>query len=526
MFEVLLSLMLLIILSSSYKLNRNQQFRVYRTLVFPCGYVVHFFFYPEKENPFKTFITSHFHISNTHTHTHRSGIGLEIADALKSLKEVELVGATSTSTTPTHCPYVFPKVYDDLPTLKQDTYLVERLISIINDEQIDVLFPGLDDATTFLSKHRYEIESSTGAKIMLPPHLAVQIARSKKLTYERFKDIPNVPVPKVYDRWRETISSLPYSVFLKPEKGQGSQGARRVDTPTELRVYANSITLPMVMEYLPGDEYTVDCFADRVQGLLFARARRRVRIRGGISVATEPMLIASSSSIDEGWVRTMATTIQQNLKMHGAFFFQVKKNSKGLPILMEIAPRIAGAMAMFRSFGVNLPLLTIYEAFRLPLKIMTPKTYDVKIMDKAYSNRYQVQGLDYDNVYVDLDDTLILREQIHTNLVRFLFQCVNRNKQIVLVTRSVKDPKQVLRQFRLFELFDRVLHIKDRSVAKSVVILRDMKESCLIDDDDEKERKSIFIDDSYKERRDVFENVGIPVFDLSMLNVLIDSLVL
>ena len=67
-----------------------------------------------------------------------------------------------------------------------------------------------------------------------------------------------------------------------------------------------------------------------------------------------------------------------------------------------------------------------------------------------------MKGLNYDTVYVDLDDTLVLRQQrVHTKLVRFLFQCFIANKQIVLVTRSKDDPNEVLRQIRLFELFDR-----------------------------------------------------------------------
>eukprot|EP00938_MAST-03A_sp_MAST-3A-sp1_P002158 g2158.t1 len=195
---------------------------------------------------------------------------------------------------------------------------------------------------------------------------------------------------------------------------------------------------------------------------------------------------------------------------------------------MEIAPRIAGAMAMFRSFGVNLPLLTIYEAFRLPVRILLPpSTYDVRIMDKAYSNRYEVKGLNYDTVYVDLDDTLVLRQQrVHTKLVRFLFQCFVTKKEIVLVTRSEDDPNEVLRQIRLFELFDRVLHVTDRAVMKSSVISRDLKETCGGDDKDEVTRSAIFIDDSFKERKDVLESVGIPVFDMGMLDVLIDPLIL
>ena len=83
----------------------------------------------------------------------------------------------------------------------------------------------------------------------------------------------------------------------------------------------------------------------------------------------------------------------------------------------------------------------------------------------------------------------------------------------------------MLRQIRLFELFDRVLHVTDRSVMKSSVISRDLKETCA-GDKDEENRSAIFIDDSFKERRDVLENVGIPVFDMGMLDVLIDPLIL
>ena len=262
-----------------------------------------------------------------------SGIGLEIADALKNLKEIELVGATSKSRIPTHCPYVFPTLYDDLPTLKSEERLRDRLIEIMNQERVDVLFPALDDATTFFAKHREEIEASTNARVMLPPKFAVRVARSKKKRTICLRMFPEVPVPKVYERWRQNAASLPYSVFLKPEKGQGSQGARRVDDPTQLRVYADSIKSPMVMEYLPGHEYTVDCFADRERGVLFVRARRRVRIRGGISVATVPLQVDSASEpIDnEPWVRTMATAIQRELKLHGAFFFSSQEECERLP---------------------------------------------------------------------------------------------------------------------------------------------------------------------------------------------------
>ena len=145
-------------------------YKIYRTLVFPCG----------------------------------SGIGLEIADALKNLKEIELVGATSKSRIPTHCPYVFPTLYDDLPTLKSEERLRDRLIEIMNQERVDVLFPALDDATTFFAKHRDEIEASTNARVMLPPKFAVRVARSKKRTTRGCWSTRTQSV----QRWRQRGPSL------------------------------------------------------------------------------------------------------------------------------------------------------------------------------------------------------------------------------------------------------------------------------------------------------------------------------
>ena len=55
------------------------------------------------------------------------------------------------------------------------------------------------------------------------------------------------------------------------------------------------LNAPIVCEYLPGEEYTVDCFSDREHGLLFAGARVRRRTRNGISVNTAP--VASRSAV-------------------------------------------------------------------------------------------------------------------------------------------------------------------------------------------------------------------------------------
>jgi len=204
---------------------------------------------------------------------------------------------------------------------------------------------------------------------------------------------------------------------------------------------------------------------------------------------------------------------------------------------MEVAPRIAGSMALFRFVGVNLPLLSIYEAFRRPVEILpldeAVSDYKLDIMDKAYVNRLAVRGLEtYRAVYVDLDDTLVRHgaQRLNTRLVRFLYQCVDRDMRIVLITRSkARDPTKILERYRLKQLFDRILHLTDPAATKSRAILSDMEEHLLPEDtscaehDDNVSSRAIFIDDSFRERRDVLRNVKIPVFDCSMISALLDD---
>ena len=114
---------------------------------------------------------------------------------------------------------------------------------------------------------------------------------------------------------------------------------------------------PIICEYLPGEEYTIDCFSDRERGLLFAGARRRRRIRNGIAVNTV------TEQLPEVW--GIAETIGNELRLRGAWFFQLERVSGGELTLLEVAPRIAGAMAAHRVMGVNVPLLSIFEHERL-----------------------------------------------------------------------------------------------------------------------------------------------------------------
>jgi hypothetical protein len=411
-------------------------------------------------------------------------IGLEIHRALRFCKEITLFSAGMDI--PNHAPFVFKRHYV-LPSIHEPMW-IEELNHVCDRHRIDFIYPAYDDVIVALAKNSDQILT----RVVSSPLQTCLITRSKSSTYHLFQGI--LPVPTVYE---EPHSVCEFPVFVKPDKGQGSEKTYLVSNRQELEVALSKDETAIVLEYLPGDEFTVDCFSDREKGLLFCGGRRRVRTKSGISMASTPFK-------DDRFAE-FARAISANLRIYGAWFFQLKKDRNNNYKLLEIAPRIAGTMALHRVMGINFPLLSIYEQDRVPITIITNRNSEVEI-ERAVTNRYR-HSISYDTVYIDLDDTLILNGKVNTEIVRFIFQCINQNISVKLLTKHEKDVAETLGRFRLSGLFDDVVHLK-REEQKSLYI---------------EKPTSILIDDSFSERKDVHEKCGIPTFDSSMIELLFDE---
>jgi hypothetical protein len=161
-------------------------------------------------------------------------------------------------------------------------------------------------------------------------------------------------------------------------------------------------------------------------------------------------------------------------------------------------------MAFHRVKGINFPLLSIYEQARVPVEIMLN---DVEVeLDRALVNRYR-HNINFLIAYVDLDDTLILNGKVNIMLIRFLFQCINQGKRIVLITRQKGDLRRTLSMHRLNGIFDEIIKVAPEASKADYI----------------KHKQAIFIDDSFSERKEVHARTGIKTFDSSMLEILLDD---
>lgn len=420
------------------------------------------------------------HIRNVLIFPAGTEIGLEIYAALKDCKEVNLYGAGQDLSN--HAKLLYSE-YHVLPSIHEENWL-DALACLCLRLKINYIFPAYDDVVVALSK----VKDRIPAVIIAPTMKVCEITRSKSLTYAILKKL--VRVPQVYER-QEEIKNFP--VFVKPDRGQGSYGVKKVSNVEELLSAIGKLPNPIISEYLPGEEYTVDCFSDRERGLLFAGARIRRRMRNGIAVNTQTVELPEAKEI--------AKKIGDRLSLYGAWFFQLKRAEDGELALLEVAPRIAGSMAAHRVIGVNFPLLCIYEHERLGFEIKTNKG-NIEL-DRSLKNRYK-HTVKFDTLYVDLDDTLIFKDKVNDEVIRLIYQCINNNKKVILITRHEKNLSETLSKYRLVSLFDEVIHVPPLEKKSSYI----------------KDSSSIFVDDSFSERLDVSIECNVPTFDVSMIELI------
>jgi hypothetical protein len=411
-------------------------------------------------------------------------IGLEIHNALRFVKDLNIIGLASVED---HSAFVYKNLDMSAPYIEDDD-LIPYLKKMIERYELGYIFPAHDEAVMKLTKYEKEL----GIKVIAPSAKTAEICRYKSKTYALLEESGFVPQTYLPNE----LSQNDYPVFIKPDKGQGSNGAMIVQTEQEL-LNTENLDDNIICEYLPGEEYTIACVSDHNHTLLYAGQRTRTRVKTGISVSSMDVPLDPT-------VKQMAQTISSKLEMSGAWFFQVKRDKHGQFKLLEVAARIAGSMGLHRNQGINFPLLSIYIKDKMEVGIIENRLSFQ--LDRAFISRYK-QNFDYEHVYIDFDDTILLDDKINPFMMHFLYQCKNKNIKIYLITRHNKIVEETLEKLHIAKsLFDTIIHITDQQKKSSFIL----------------ESKAIFIDDSFSERMDVHRKCGIPVFDLDSIESLID----
>lgn len=407
---------------------------------------------------------------------------LELHQSLRYNVNVKVFGASSVTD---HGALVYENFFGEVPFISESNF-IEKFNELIAENNIDIVIPTHDTVTLFFAENKAKINSI----IVCPDIAASSICREKSKTYQLFNDCDFVPT--LYSK--STVENFP--VFVKPNIGEGAKNTFLCSTQKMLDEVVDEINDLLICEYLPGKELTVDCFTNQKGALLFAGPRLRNRVQMGIA-------FNSSSYPLTAEIENIANTINNRINFSGLWYFQLKQDANGKYKLLEVSARVAGTMALYRMTGVNFALLSVYNALGKDVSILK-NNFDIEL-DRSLRNRY-ITNIVFNTVYIDYDDTIIVDNKVNDAAIQFIYQMINKGKEIILLTKHEGDLYEHLKKFRISSnLFDTIHHLKPEQNKIDFITKID----------------SIFIDNAFHEREQVLKNKGIAVFDVDAIECFI-----
>lgn len=263
-----------------------------------------------------------------------------------------------------------------LPKASEEDF-IEKVFTICQQNNIQVVLP-LVTRELFLFARAKEAFAQKGIHILVSSFEAIEIANNKAACYQ-FLQSKGIQVPQFHIA--NTKEEFIHAAFelghprcdfcFKPSISNGSRGFRivsdSIDESAQLfdhKPYNTYIAYPqalsilsskpfpqlLVTEYLPKEEYSVDCLAQNGKALLVV-PRLREKMVNGISV--------KGRFIEDTTIFDYCTRIIEAIGLHGNIGIQVRKNALGEPLLLEINPRVQGTIVAALGAGVNLPLLAV-----------------------------------------------------------------------------------------------------------------------------------------------------------------------
>ncbi|WP_066064564.1 ATP-grasp domain-containing protein [Neobacillus soli] len=257
------------------------------------------------------------------------------------------------------------------PDISGDEY-IGFCLEFCQQHHIDIFVPRKENV--LISKRLAEFEA-LGVKVLVCPDAKLmETMDNKAATYQSVAkrvpafSIPDYHVVNTIDGFKEAYERLKdkgHTVCFKPVVGEGANGFRVIKDQIEsinqlfhqgigYRIpyhYACEIlrqqeTFPdlMVLEFLEGREYSIDCVASPEK--LYA-AIPRMKGDGRVRELVESLELIE-----------MARKFHQEYQLPYVFNIQVKYN-KDVPKLLEINPRMSGGMHVSCLSGINIPYLAI-----------------------------------------------------------------------------------------------------------------------------------------------------------------------
>ncbi len=271
----------------------------------------------------------------------------------------------------------YAKGHITLPAGDDPSY-IETVLVAAKKAKIDTIIP-LTDAELLPLANNLDLFSKEGIKIPISSPSALEIATNKMklftfLTQEHLGQCEYY-LANSLEAFQTAIKKLGFpnkAVCFKPSIAWGSRGFRIIDPNVDqytllmkekpnstfitydqiLAILQTAKPFPelLVMEYLPGEEYTVDILIHKGE-IKYIVPRLRLKMTNGIT--TEGIVVQNNDIID------LSKKIVAKLHLDYAVGIQFKYDAQKVPKVLEINPRLQGTTVISHGAGVNIPYYTL-----------------------------------------------------------------------------------------------------------------------------------------------------------------------
>jgi len=298
--------------------------------------------------------------------------------------------------------YTVPPAYD--------TNFIECIKKICIKERVRIIIPIVTKELIKFSHEKNKFKE-LGIDIAVMDEDVLNIANDKgklltSLRVAGFK-VPDFDIVNNINDLKSSIVKLGYPknpVCIKITNGNGSRGLRIINPyisryemflnnkPNSVyTTYENLISILaevneipelMVMEYLPGKEFSVDVLADNGE-VLCMRSRYNSLVINSIPINS---VITKTPFLDDE-----VRKIVEYLKLDGNIGFDYKCDSFNHPMLMEINPRLTATIVFYAPAGINFPYLGLKKILGEPVVIPDNFDYGLKMRrrwQEIYEDKY------------------------------------------------------------------------------------------------------------------------------------------
>ena len=271
----------------------------------------------------------------------------------------------------------------------------EEMLKIASRENVDIILPLSSLELLALSRFKKRFEEKC-IRVLISAPEKIAIALNKYRTYRFLEEkgftkiLPKYHLVKSIKELEDAAENLGFPAkpfIIKPPQGKGQRGFRiivkqKISSVTDflntkpydaymdyhelIRILGKEENFPplLVMEFLPGKEYTIDVLCK--EGISYAAVPRyRKRTTLGVSTIGVTERNEELIKITRNLIRLFGFDYIINI--------QFKYDENGEPKLLEVNPRIAGTVCLTIESGINLPYAAIKLALGEPVNDLAVK---------------------------------------------------------------------------------------------------------------------------------------------------------